>query len=98
MLNIHPRADQIAVLTDFTVNTISVYLSSMKDSGYCIPLPGLVWTLTEKGEYFLRGIEVKVSRIVEEVKLSPWKKVKKGIGDPREKYLMPAARKGKRFY
>jgi|GEM_PF-4077460 len=58
----------------------------------------LIYNVTEKGEYLLRAYSIEMSRLMNDTPLSKWQRIKKGIGDMRERYLRRAARKGNKLY
>lgn len=87
---------ELKLITGLGLISIKTGLTRLKDLGFVVSDIKDQHTLTAKGEYLIRGIEIKAARLIEDKKLSPWKRIKKG--DSREQYLMPSSKKGVKFY
>lgn len=91
------KVEYIRELGRFSSQTVNYCLDSLLNAGF-IERTGLgFYVVTDSGEYYLRGIETQLTRLMDQSKLARWKPIK-SLNDPRYKYLRAPNVKGVKKY
>ncbi len=88
--------EQVKVLCNYySIATIKYEIEVLKGLGLVEAIGIKLYNVTLKGEGIIRGIEISISRIVNETKLSRWERLKKD--DPRKIRLRPRVSKDQKY-
>ncbi len=91
--NIFPGLEDISARIGLGKQQVGIHLAKLIESK-CIEKAGHnMYNVNESGEYMLRGVQIKINRMINGTKLSRWK-MPKGVD---KKYLRKPARKGNKI-
>ncbi len=91
--NIFPGLEDISIRTGLGKQQVGIHLSKLIEEKLIDRVGQNLYNVNDQGEYMLRGIQIKINRMINGTKLSRWK-MPKGVD---KKYLRKPARKGNKI-